>query len=365
VLDPAADTDGDGYPDGWELENGYDPTDPDDHPDYEGNPTLDTDGDGYPDDWELENGYDPTDPDDHPDHEGNPTLDTDGDGYPDGWELENGYDPTDPNSPYPGGYVAVTGISLNPTSLALAKDATQTLTPTVLPADATNKAVTWTTSNSSVATVSAAGKVTAKAAGSATITATTQDGNYTAACTVTVTVTVAATGISLNQITLPLEKDASYILTATVSPADATNKAVTWTTNNSSVATVVDGRVTGKATGQATITATTHNGKTASCPVSVSVTIPVTSVTVDPPSLTVDLKEYVYPNYAFYAIVSPTNATSRMATWTISSSSLASNATISKSGLVNIGSNAYAGMKLTVTATMANGVKGTATITIK
>ena len=82
--------------------------------------------------------------------------------------------------------VAVTGVSLNPTSLTLTVGSSETLSASVSPDNATDKTVTWTTNKSSVATVSD-GKVTAVAEGSATITVTTNDGNKTATCTVTVT----------------------------------------------------------------------------------------------------------------------------------------------------------------------------------
>ena len=82
--------------------------------------------------------------------------------------------------------VGVTGVTLNKTTLPLTVGDTETLTATVAPTDATNKAVTWTTSKESVATVDAEGKVTAVAAGEATITVTTTDGSFTATCTVTV-----------------------------------------------------------------------------------------------------------------------------------------------------------------------------------
>ena len=82
--------------------------------------------------------------------------------------------------------VAVTGVSLNKTSLTLTVGSSETLSASVSPDNATDKTVTWTTNKSSVATVSD-GKVTAVAEGSATITVTTNDGNKTATCTVTVT----------------------------------------------------------------------------------------------------------------------------------------------------------------------------------
>ena len=83
--------------------------------------------------------------------------------------------------------VPVSGVSLNKTSATVNVGATLQLTATVAPSNATNKAVTWTSSNNNIATVDANGKVTGKAVGSATIQVTTTDGKKTASCTVTVT----------------------------------------------------------------------------------------------------------------------------------------------------------------------------------
>ena len=90
--------------------------------------------------------------------------------------------------------VHVTGVSLNKTSTNLYIDGTETLVATVLPNNATNKNVTWTSNNTSVATVSSSGVVTAKAVGNATITVTTSDGGFTATCNVTVANAPAAAG---------------------------------------------------------------------------------------------------------------------------------------------------------------------------
>ena len=84
-------------------------------------------------------------------------------------------------------FVSVTGVSLNKTSLTLTEGSTSQLTATVEPNNATNRNVTWSSSNSKVATVDGNGKVTAHKAGTATITVTTEDGNKTATCAVTVT----------------------------------------------------------------------------------------------------------------------------------------------------------------------------------
>ena len=164
--------------------------------------------------------------------------------------------------------VDVTGISLNKTSASVTKGNSLTLTATITPSNATNKSVTWTTSNSKVATVSN-GKVTAIAAGTAKITAKTNNGK-TAVCTVTVkNPAVAATSIKLDKTSTTLGKGETITLKATIAPSDTTNKTVTWTTSNSSVVTVSNGSVTAKNNGTATITARTSNGKTATCKITV------------------------------------------------------------------------------------------------
>ncbi len=169
----------------------------------------------------------------------------------------------------------VTGVYLSQTELSLEKGKTATLTATVAPQDATNKKVTWSSNNTQVATVEE-GTVTAVSEGNATITVTTEDGNHTATCEVSVIIPV--TGVSLSQTELSLEKGKTATLTATVAPSDAPNKKVTWSSNNTQVATVEDGTVTAVSEGNATITVTTEDGKhTATC-----------SVTVTPPAAVED-----------------------------------------------------------------------------
>jgi len=161
-----------------------------------------------------------------------------------------------------------TGVTLNKVNTTLPAGSSETLTATVYPLNATDKSVTWTTSNAAVATV-ADGTVTAVAAGIATITATAANGQ-TATCEVTVTQPV--TGVSLNKTRLSITMGSSETLTATVAPANASDKSVTWTTSNAAVATVTDGIVTGVAPGTATITVTTTDGElTATCTVTVTI----------------------------------------------------------------------------------------------
>ena len=169
--------------------------------------------------------------------------------------------------------VPVTGVSLNKNSLSLTVGGKDTLIATVAPTNASNQKVNWSSSNDKIASVDSSGYVTAVAQGSATITATTEDGKKTANCAVTVTAsTVAVTGVTLDKSSATVNVGATLQLTATVAPSNATNKAVTWTSSNNSIATVdANGKVTGKAVGSATIQVTTTDGKkTASCTVTVT-----------------------------------------------------------------------------------------------
>ena len=171
--------------------------------------------------------------------------------------------------------VAVTGITLDQTTLELKEGQSATLSATITPENATDKTVTWSSSDETIATVSSTGTVSAVKEGSATITVTTKDGNKTATCTVTVTKdteTVAVTSVSLDKTSLTLEKDQTAVLTATVAPDNATDKTVTWSSSEETVATVSsDGTVTAIGAGEATITVTTKDGnKTATCTVTVT-----------------------------------------------------------------------------------------------
>ena len=165
--------------------------------------------------------------------------------------------------------VAVTEVTLNKTSTSIVAGQTEQLTATVAPETATNKKVTWDSSDKTVATVSATGLVTALKAGTTTITVTTEDGNKTATCAVTVTAAqggeTTVNSITLNKNATTIKVGATETLTATVDPTTAT---VTWESSNTAVATVAGGVVTAVAVGTATITAKA-GGKTATCEVTV------------------------------------------------------------------------------------------------
>ena len=169
--------------------------------------------------------------------------------------------------------VPVTGVTVSPAAVIVGAGATQQLTPTVSPANATNKTVTYSSNNTGVATVNSAGLITAVTSGSATITVTTQDGAKTAAVAVTVNSSnVAVTSVSLTPASATLAVGATQQLTATVLPSNATNKSVSYASNNTGVATVNNsGLVTAVSNGTATITVTTADGnKTSTAVISVN-----------------------------------------------------------------------------------------------
>ena len=193
--------------------------------------------------------------------------------------------------------VPVTGVSLNKNTLSLTVGGKDTLIATVAPTDATNQKVTWKSDNDKIASVDKDGNVTAIGQGNTTITATTEDGQKTATCTVTVTSsTVAVTGVKLDKTTATVNVNGTTQLTATVEPSNATNKNVTWKSSNESIAKVdSNGKVTGKSEGKADITVTTADGsKTATCKVTVTkggVSTITYSVAVDK-TLTLDRSDF-------------------------------------------------------------------------
>jgi len=163
----------------------------------------------------------------------------------------------------------VAGISLDKTSVSMNKGASVALKATVLPSDASNQAVRWNVSDSSVCTVNQAGKVTAVKAGAATVTAMTQEGGYFANCRITVA--IPASGLTLDKASLTLKEGESDKLTAAAYPSGAKPE-VLWASSDSDVCTVGrDGTINAKSVGSAVISATVKGtGHTASCAVTVT-----------------------------------------------------------------------------------------------
>ena len=231
--------------------------------------------------------------------------------------------------------ILVSYVSLNEESIALTSGSSRTLTASVLPADATTKTVSWSSSNTSVARVSSSGTVTAVGNGTAVIKATATDGSGVFA-TCEVTVTTLVSGITLSKTSLSLHPEETFKLTATISPSTASNKALTWTSSNKSVATVDEnGNITALANGTAVITASTIDGsnKKASC--TVTVVTPVSSIELDQTSLALTKGN----SETLTASVSPEDASDKEIVWSSSNTSVAA---VDQNGKVTAAGNGNA-----------------------
>lgn len=179
--------------------------------------------------------------------------------------------------------VTVQSVTLDQSDVTINRKNTLQLTATVAPQNATNKIVTWTTSNKDVADVDSSGKVTAIGAGTVTITATA--GQKTATCQVTVVVLMD--GIALNHTELAIDKGNTEQLTAKITPEDTTDdKTITWTSTSPEVVSVdAAGKVTALKPGKATIRASAV-GASASC--EITVLSPMTGIALDKSFLTLN-----------------------------------------------------------------------------
>ena len=239
-------------------------------------------------------------------------------------------------------YVPVTGVEVNATSIKVPKGQTRLLSAIVKPSNATNKAVSWVSSNTSIVKVNEAGQVTGVAKGSATVTCKTADGAYKASCTVLVVQLVEKVTIDASAVSLQAGK--TKTLTAKVSPSTATYPTVKWSSSNTKVATVdANGVVKAVAGGSTVITAKSADGNAqATCKVTVSQ--PPTGVTVTSPAKYVRIGKII----ALKANVTPATATNKKVTW---SSSDTKRATVNADGVVTGVSQGY----VTITAKTASG----------
>ncbi|MBQ7862017.1 MAG: Ig-like domain-containing protein [Clostridia bacterium] len=248
-------------------------------------------------------------------------------------------------------YVPVTGVEVSATTIAVPKGGTRLLSAIVKPSNATNKAVSWVSSNTSIATVNEAGQVTGVAKGSVTVTCKTADGAFKASCTVNVIQYVEK--ITLDATSVSLQAGKSKTLTAKVSPSTATFTKVNWSSSNTKVATVdANGVVKALAGGSAVITAKSLDGNaTATC--KINVTQPATGVTVTSPYNFVRIGKIM----ALKATVVPATATNKKLTWT---SSDTKRATVNADGVVTGISQGY----VNITAKTANGFTATCKILV-
>ena len=215
----------------------------------------------------------------------------------------------------------VKSIIIDKDEMTLERGETAQLSVTVYPQDADDSSVEWSSENNEVATVDSKGTVVAISSGTTIIRATTNDGsNLTAECQVTVT-SLKATGISIDRTEATLERDATLQLTATVTPDDADDRTVTWSSADSGIARVDGaGLVTAVSAGTTTITATTGDGTglTASCTVTVTHKT-VQSITVDEEALSLERGETT----RLTVIVTPQDADDVSVTWYSNNSGVA------------------------------------------
>ncbi|BCN30416.1 Ig-like domain-containing protein [Anaeromicropila herbilytica] len=248
--------------------------------------------------------------------------------------------------------VPVAGITLDSTAKSIAVGKSERITYTITPTNASNNAVTWTSTNPAVAAVSSTGYVTGVAVGQTVIIARTTDGNYMQYCTVTVT--TKPTGIALDQAEITVKKDAFAYLNATLTPTNASENSIIWSSTDDKVATVTQaGKVAGKAAGTALIVAKDAAGNSAYCKVTVV-------ESVEGITLNYSKKSMKKGNtFKLKVTFKPTTATNKKVKWSTSDKSIA---TIASDGTVK-------GMKGGVAVITAKSVDGnladTCIVTVK
>ncbi len=248
--------------------------------------------------------------------------------------------------------INIKSIKLDKTSLSLVKGNTSILKATLDSIGPVDKKITWSSSNNGVATVDANGKVKGIAAGSANITARASDGK-TAVCKVTVSNPVAVEKITVTP-SVTIGKGGSTKLTATITPATATNKTVTWSSNNTKVATVDStGKVVAVNKGEATITVKSNNGKIATSKITVTDPIVVKEISLDKKTVSINAGSSV----TLKATITPANATNKSVKYSSGNPNVA---TVDATGKV-VGKAAGT---VVITAVSANGKVATCQITV-
>lgn len=163
---------------------------------------------------------------------------------------------------------AINSVEIVPISTSLAIGDNKTLSTTITPVNATNKSITWSSSDTNVVTVNSSGVISAKNAGTAIIIAKTNNGKTD---TISLTIDKPVETILINDKEITLQVGENKTLSATISPQDATNKSITWSSSDINVATISsEGVITAKNAGLTTIAAKTYNGKTHSITLSVN-----------------------------------------------------------------------------------------------
>lgn len=249
--------------------------------------------------------------------------------------------------------IDVSSVKLDKKSISLYPNDVDSLEAIINPSNASDKSVTWSSSNTNIVSVDN-GNIHANNIGTATITVTTANGKK-ATCTVSVIGRpIDVESIALQQSSLTLANGNSITLGYTISPSDASNKNVTWTSSNTSVATVSNGVVKAKKVGTAIITVTTNNGKTATCNVEVKKgVVNATSISLNTSSLNIDVGN----TSLVTATVLPEDTTNKIVSWSSSNSSVA---TVDQNGFISGIRQGSA----TITAKTVNGKTATVSVNV-
>lgn len=167
--------------------------------------------------------------------------------------------------------VSVASVELNKSVTTILKGETETLITKISPSNATDASIQWSSSNNNIATVNSSGVVTAITEGSATITAKTNDGGLIASCIVNVSnIAVSVESIVLDKTQHTCQQSTEFTLNETISPNNATNQNIIWSSSDEDVATVSGGFVKALREGNVTITATTENGISSVCSLTIT-----------------------------------------------------------------------------------------------
>lgn len=246
-------------------------------------------------------------------------------------------------------------VILSERSITLEQGSSMSLSAGILPVNATDDTITWTSSTPSVATVTSRGVVTGFQVGTATITATAHNG-VKAKCAVEVkSKPVVVSSISIAQSTLSLAVGEQMPLYYSIKPSNATDRTTKWTTSDSSVATVNSGgTVTARGVGTATITLTSGNGKTDTCRVTVKKAVTASSVSLSPSSVVLETGE----TKLLKGTIKPSNAGNQNLAWKTSNSAVAK---VNADGLVMAVGKGSA----VITAKAQNGKYATCRVTVK
>ena len=213
--------------------------------------------------------------------------------------------------------IPVSGVAIQPSSLTMHIQETAALVAVITPPNATNQSVSWNSSLASVATVDQYGTVTAVGLGTTTITATSATNNIVGSCIVTVE-EIDVTSIVISDVVLAVGE--SQTISALITPQNATDRKLTWSVGDESIATINEntGKITGVAKGTTTVKARAVNGVTATAEVIVSETaIPVQMIYPNGNEVYVNIDEPV--DLTSYIIFYPSNATNKSLRWTIES----------------------------------------------